>query len=454
MSKLKKALSLKTAHGFLRAAIAGMLIFSMLIPTAVSYQQAISSSSENVYSIGDGVDVSLRIRQGESDVLYPVEEIDFEPIVTNNGKQSAWVVLAVKIPSMSQPFTGHGSGFFAYTVNYHVWRDNKLYYPAFFSAGKDDYTDINASVIDLYEIQKTPLNGITQYITDGTQISKLSVGDINPFIDASDEGSENVPGISETYQKAIYDTLQQQLNEFCGYNDNWEPLGINTEYAYQDNGFYIYYYGYNMPVNSGKSVSPFSTMFSANFQDKVTVAIDGGEDKLKYDSDGNPIIDETKAGYYLNAIVKDIDCQYRNCNIGVEAKAYAIQTSYAKNGNAESNIVNIWNENKSKFPAFGSESVVNVVTSTSYTAGEHDVEFVITKDVQSLQIKNTTTGKIVTVADTQSATDTGTDFKTVIVPVNFETSGVYQVSASSNASAVKDDYINAVDMGYIKVLNN
>lgn len=436
MSKFKKIFSFKTAHGFLKVAIAGMLAFSMLIPTAVSYQQAISGSSENVYSIGDGIDVSLYVKQGTSDTdfVYPTEEICFEPIIKNNGNESAWVVLAVKIPSMSQPFTGRGTGFFAYTVNYHVWSDNKLYYPAFFSAGENDYTKSNESIIDLYDTQKSPLSNISSYI-DGNEAFKFSISDSNPFAGDS-------PLISEKDQERIRDQLQDELSYFdsdtCSVNDNWVHLGTNVDHAYQDNGFYIFYYGYNMPVGSGKEVSPFPRMFSANFQDKVTVAAD----------------DETKVGYDLNATVKDIDCQYRDCNIGVEAKAYAIQTSYAENGNAKSDIADIWEENKSQFPVFGSETVVNVVTSTSYTAGKHDIEFVVTKDVQSLQIKNATTGEIVTIADVSSATGTETDFKTVTVSVDFKTSGVYQVSASASASATDDDYVNAVDMGRIEVLSN
>lgn len=406
MSKLKKVFNMKTAHGFLRMAIAGMLVFSMLIPTAVSYQQAISSSSENVYSIGDGINVSLRVRQGESDTLYPVDEVDFEPIVTNNGSQAAWVVVAVKIPSMSQPFSAKDSSWG--TINYHI--NKGTYYPA------------------LYVVEKAHNDGSD----DAFEIWCYSEGQSNYW--------------------SHYTDRQDRLNYMYGFgdyteeDDEWVGLDINTDYAYQENGFYIYYYGYRTSVNSGKSVSPFSRLVSANFQDKVTVGV-------QYDSDGNPVLNESIVGYnYL--VLKDIDCQYRNCNIGVEAKAYAIQTSYAENGNAESNITDIWEANKSKFPAFGSETVVNVVTSTSYTTGEHDIEFVVTKDVQSLQIKNATTGKVVTVSDTQSAVDTGTDFKTITVPVDFQASGVYQVSASSKASAVKDDYINAVDMGYIEVTND
>lgn len=397
MKFYKKLSKYKVANKFLKVALAGMLLFTMLIPAAVSYQQAMTSTSENTYAIGDGVSATLNVAtqvSNSQNLIYPGEYIPMKPVITNTGKSSIWAILAVKIPAANNPYTSSR----IYSTD--MWsRDVKTaYYPAFYS-------------VDSYE----NMYGLE---TPSLLISTNTLYDIYAY-----EDTDN-----------IYD-----LKQAC--NDGWVSLTVNStnssgekteadatcfDYVKEDNGYYIYYYGYKTTIGSGQqpTKAPFDGMVAANFQELVYGIFDVGNSDVAY-----------------------YDCKEMQTNSSVEMRLFAIQSE------GLDSVQDAWTKNKDKLSLFGSTSIVNVTTQTDYTKGRNDVVFTVTKDVQQIKVTNETSGKS-EVFDMSSATNVtvgdvdANGLRKVTLKVNFDSTGVYKAEVSANTDGT---FANAVIMGYSTV---
>ena len=106
--KLMKTLSkYKAADKFIKIALAGMLMFTTMISPAISYQQALSKTSQNTYTFGD-VSATLNIsdfNSSDTTVVYPESFIPVSPQIKNTGSNNMWAVLAVKIPTITMPYS-------------------------------------------------------------------------------------------------------------------------------------------------------------------------------------------------------------------------------------------------------------------------------------------------------------------------------------------------------------
>lgn len=392
----KKLSKYKVANKFLRVAIAGMLLFTMLIPTAVSYQQAMTSTSENTYAIGDGVSATLNVAtqvSNSQNLIYPGEYIQMKPVITNTGKSSIWVILAVKIPAANNPYT-------ASVMVGDLWsRDIKdAYYPAFYSVRNAE---------DMYGLDYPEL------LTTGNRY----------------------------FDNYNYDETDNIYNWQQDCNDGWVALTTNStdssgnttqtdttcfDYVKEDNGYYIYYYGYKTTLGSGAQPTnaPFDGMVAATFQELVYTIFDAGAESVAY-----------------------YDCKEMNTNSSVEMRLFAIQSE------GLDSVQDAWAKNKDKLSLFGSTSIVNVTTQTEYTKGRNDVVFTVTKDVQQIKVTNETSGKseVFDMSSTTNVTVGDVDangLRKVTLKVNFDSTGIYKAEVSANTDGT---FTNTVIMGYSTV---
>lgn len=398
--KISKKLSkYKITDKFIKTALAGMLIFTTLIPSAVSYQQAMTTTSENTYSIGEGVSATLNVQSSQQNVVYPGEYIPMKPIVSNTGSVPVWIILAVKIPSMNNPYRPGAMAFDPYYP--FVNEDQSVYYPAFYTVSHSSYT------------------------------GKVELC----YSDNSNHGGFEIDDEKEIQgkNKICLDTSYEQKT-----NKGWNLLNIvkedgtltkdpvvNTDYAVQENGYYIYYYGYQtvLRANSQPEEAPFEGILPANFQE---VGLSVFSDKQE---------------------VNLYDCNEFNQNINVEMRLFAIQSSEF------SSVDEAWAKNKAKLSVFGNTSIVNVTTESEYTAGRHELVFDVTKDVQQIKFTNTTSGKSETFTLTngtnvkvENADKNG--IKRVTLSVNFDSTGTYEASVCADDTST---FINAVTVGYVKI---
>lgn len=398
MKIAKKLSKYKITDKFIKTALAGMLIFTTLIPSAVSYQQAMTTTSENTYSIGEGVSATLNIQSAQQNVVYPGEYIPMKPIVSNTGSVPVWAILAVKIPSMNNPYKPEGV---AIDPMYpFVNEDQSVYYPAFYTIAHDS-----------------------------TGTIELGYGDNSNHGGLEIEDEKEAQGKDKIY----LDTSYEQIT-----NDGWSLLNIvkedgtstkdpvvNTDYAAQENGYYIYYYGYQtvLRANSQPEEAPFEGLLPANFQE---VGLSVHSDKQE---------------------VSLYNCNEFTQNINVEMRLFAIQSSEF------SSVDEAWAKNKAKLSVFGNTSIVNVTTEAEYTAGRHELVFDVTKDVQQIKFTNTTSGKSEMFALTngtnvkvENADKNG--IKKVTLNVNFDSTGTYEASVCADDTST---FINAVTVGYVKI---
>lgn len=398
MKITKKLSKYKITDKFIKTALAGMLIFTTLIPSAVSYQQAMTTTSENTYSIGEGVSATLNIQSSQQNVVYPGEYIPMKPIISNTGSVPVWAILAVKIPSMNNPYR---PGEMAFDIMYpFVNEDQSAYYPAFYT-------------ISHYSDGKLMLYGNDNSNHGGFEI----------------EDEKKAQGKDKIY----LDTSYEQRT-----NDGWSLLNIvkedgtstkdpvvNTDYAAQENGYYIYYYGYQtvLRANSQPEEAPFEGLLPANFQE---VGLSVNSDKQE---------------------VSLYNCNEFTQNINVEMRLFAIQSSEF------SSVDEAWAKNKAKLSVFGNTSIVNATTEAEYTAGRHELVFDVTKDVQQIKFTNTTSGKSETFTLTNGTNVKVEDvdkngIKKVTLNVNFDSTGTYEASVCADDTST---FINAVTVGYVKI---
>lgn len=399
MKIAKKISKYKITDKFIKTALAGMLIFTTLIPSAVSYQQAMTTTSENTYSIGEGVSATLNIQSSQQNVVYPGEYIPMKPIISNTGSVPIWIILAVKIPSMNNPYR---PGLMAFDPFYpFVNEDQSAYYPAFYTIPHSSYT----GKVDLL------------------------------YYDNSNHGGFEIDEEKEAQgkDKICLDASGEQRT-----NDGWSLLNIvkedgtstklpvvNTDYAVQENGYYIYYYGYQtvLRANSQPEETPFDGILPANFQE-VGLSV---------------LSDKQEVNLY--------DCNEFKQNINVEMRLFAIQ------GSEFSSVDDAWAKNKAKLSVFGNTSIVNVTTESEYTAGRHELVFDVTKDVQQIKFTNTTSGKSETFTLTNGTNVKVEDvdkngIKKVTLNVNFDSTGTYEASVCADDTST---FINAVTVGYVKI---
>lgn len=399
MKIAKKLSKYKITDKFIKTALAGMLIFTTLIPSAVSYQQAMTTTSENTYSIGEGVSATLNIQSAQQNVVYPGEYIPMKPIISNTGSVPVWIVLAVKIPSTNNPYRPGTMAFDPYYP--FVNEDQSVYYPAFYTVSHNSYTG---------EIELSN--------SDNSNHGGFEI----------DEEKE-----SQGKDKICLDTSYEQKT-----NDGWSLLNIvkedgttskdpvvNTDYAAQENGYYIYYYGYQtvLRANNQPEEAPFEGVLPANFQE---VGLSVYSDKQE---------------------VSLYDCNEFNQNINVEMRLFAIQSSEF------SSVDEAWAKNKAKLSVFGNTSIVNVTTESEYTAGRHELVFDVTKDVQQIKFTNTTSGKSETFTLTNGTNVKVEDadkngIKKVTLNVNFDSTGTYEASVCADDTST---FINVVTIGYVKI---
>lgn len=377
----------KAADKFIKIALAGMLLFTAMISPAISYQQALSKTSENTYTFGD-VSATLNISEfntTDDTVVYPESYIPVSPQVKNTGNNNMWAVLAVKIPTITMPYSNYLTGRVSKTYD----KTGSFRYPAFYTVSNDDLR--------------------LDSISNSAFINSRMISDKIPTND------EDVSG-----------------GQFC--SDGWTVLGRTGPITSGSDSFSVYYYGYNKTLSPNQvASSPFEGFLSANFQNYYYRSSSGTVTEKKY---SNEIF--TK-------------------NLGVEMRLFAIQSE----GSEYTNIKDVWSNCKTPFSIFGTSSVVNANNVNSYTAGSHDVQFTVSKDVQKLLVYNATKygnenadnkGQIIdlTGATSEDINITGyTDgLKLVTVKVGFNESGIYKVKACADNT---DAFVNPLDMGQISV---
>lgn len=378
MKTIKKLLKYKTADKFIKIALSVMLIFTVLISPAVSYQQAMTATSENTYTIGEGVSATLNIQtdtKTSDKKIYPNEYIQMTPIVTNTGVSPIWTVLAIKVPSMKNVFTPYKSNQWL-NIDGAVHFDEVKYYPAFYTVPSGD----------------------TGYVRDYTY-----------GVTNSDYNMDLLAQLPDT-----------PWSQKCA--EGWTLLEINQDYANKDNGFFIYYFGYNTLLNRQESITPFEGVMAANFQEIVHGGISWKEVK-RYKSS------ETSE------------------NIGLEMRLFAVQAG------TTATILETWDNAHSKFSVFGNTSILNNTVKSEYSKGRHEITLYITKDIQQIKIinKNSNVSEIYDLDESPYVTSVSASdsngVRIITLNANFDSSGVYEAVVSSD----KSEFVNPVNLGYVKV---
>lgn len=376
----------KAADKFIKIALAGMLLFTAMISPAISYQQALSKTSENTYTFGD-VSATLNISEfntTDDTVVYPESYIPVSPQVKNTGNNNMWAVLAVKIPTITMPYSNYLAGGAIRTLKTYD-KTGSFRYPAFYTVPDDEL-----------------------------RLRHLSNSNANKTLMLSEHVQANAEDLSG--------------GQAC--SDGWTVLGRTGPITSGSDSFSVYYYGYNKTLSPNQvAEAPFEGLFSANFQNY----------------------------YYKNSTEEKYSNEIFTKNLGVEMRLFAIQSE----GSEYTNIKDVWSNCKTPFSIFGTSSVVNANNVNSYTAGSHDVQFTVSKDVQKLLVYNATKygnenadnkGQIIdlTGATSEDINITGyTDgLKLVTVKVGFNESGIYKVKACADNT---DAFVNPLDMGQISV---
>lgn len=374
----------KAADKFIKIALAGMLLFTAMISPAISYQQALSKTSENTYTFGD-VSATLNISEfntTDDTVVYPESYIPVSPQVKNTGNNNMWAVLAVKIPTITMPYSNYLTGGIRTLKTYNINSDAAFRYPAFYTVPDDD---------------------LRMHVLSNSSFFKTSM-------------------------LSVHTAEEKTGGQAC--SDGWTVLGRTGPITSGSDSFSVYYYGYNKTLSPNQvASSPFEGLLSANFQNY----------------------------YYKNSTEEKYSNEIFTKNLGVEMRLFAIQSE----GSEYTNIKDVWSNCKTPFSIFGTSSVVNANNVNSYTAGSHDVQFTVSKDVQKLLVYNATKygnenadnkGQIIdlTGATSEDINITGyTDgLKLVTVKVGFNESGIYKVKACADNT---DAFVNPLDMGQISV---
>lgn len=343
MSELKNRIPIKA---IISAGLSAMLLFSAFINPAVSYQQAMTSTSENVFSIGENLSANLNVIKDTSivnQIIYPNEFISFEPVIENTSEVPVWTILAVKIPAI---------------------QNGNNVMPAFYST---------------------------------------------------------------LFKNSIPEQIESDLL-YCKESDDfatgWTLLEVNREYAYSENGYFIYYFGYDIPLKAHEiATSPFDGFMSADIKNIST--------------DLSSNIPTGKEFY---------------TNMSIESRLFIIQEEAGIEG-SNYHVTNAWNNTKNKFSVFGGTSIINAAFYSAYTAGKHTVEFKITKDIQEIQITNISTKKseVIAINNNPDVTTGEVDHNGVysaFININFQDSGVYEAAARSDSGS---EFINSVNFGYITI---
>lgn len=384
----------KPLNKIMKALLACTLIFTCLIGPATSYQQAMSETQKNSYSIGN-VSVQLNITKdynaGNTEV-YPVEYFKMEPTITNVGSNPSWVILGVKIPSLSLPYSG-------YTIANIGFHDNgEVYYPAFYTnKAETGYTEY------AYGVDNAGMFG-----------TKITV---------------DVDGAS----KEVWDMFLDPA---------WEIIDCNDTYAERENGFYIYYFGLKKPLGANltaPAITPFSGFTAANFQDVANIRNSDGTYTLK--------------SYDASAAYK---------NLGIEMKAFAVQTGLNENNEIES-VKTAWSkytQSDSQY-LFGENSIINTSLPSKIDrpdktvedggTGGHSIIFYVTPDVKRIKIDDINNDKsIIYTLDETNTIPIDENITQVELEILLNDT-VYQASTSTTDS--EEDFTNTVNLGYVYCIN-
>lgn len=387
--KLMKTLSkYKAADKFIKIALAGMLMFTTMISPAISYQQALSKTSQNTYTFGD-VSATLNIsdfNSSDTTVVYPESFIPVSPQIKNTGSNNMWAVLAVKIPTINMPYS------YRLLSNRPIQtydRARSFRYPAFYTVPKDS----------------SSLAGLS----NASNLKTIGVNDVY--------GTQNEAKVGV---------------QMC--SSNWTVLGSVGPITSGSDSFSVYYYGYNGTLSPNQVAdAPFKGLLSANFQNYY------------YKSSSTTI---TEKDYGNEIFSKNLGVEMRLFAIQSDGSEYSnikdvwknCKTPFSVFGTSSvvnSNNINSYTKGSHEVQFTVSKDVKKLLV---YSATKYGNENADNKG-QVIDLTGAT-------SETVQITGHEDALKLVTVNVDFRESGIYMVKACSDNT---DAFVNPLDMGQITV---
>lgn len=386
--KLMKILSkYKAADKFIKIALAGMLMFTTMISPAISYQQALSKTSQNTYTFGD-VSATLNIsdfNSSDTTVVYPESFIPVSPQIKNTGSNNMWAVLAVKIPTITMPYSNYLTGRLSKTYD----KSGSFRYPAFYTVPDDNLS--------------------LGYLSNSAALKAQFT-------------AENVPANAE----------ETAGGQYC--SDGWTVLGRTGPITSGSDSFSVYYYGYNSTLSPNQVADvPFKGLLSANFQNYY------------YRSSSTTV---TENDYGNEIFSKNLGVEMRLFAIQSEGSEYSnikdvwknCKTPFSVFGTSSvvnSNNINSYTKGSHEVQFTVSKDVKKLLV---YSATKYGNENADNKG-QVIDLTGAT-------SETVHITGHEDALKLVTVNVDFSESGIYMVKACSDNT---DAFVNPLDMGQITV---
>lgn len=386
--KLMKTLSkYKAADKFIKIALAGMLMFTTMISPAISYQQALSKTSQNTYTFGD-VSATLNIsdfNSSDTTVVYPESFIPVSPQVKNTGNNNMWAVLAVKIPTITMPYSNYLTGRASKTYD----RAGVFRYPAFYTVPDDDLT--------------------LPYLSNSAALKALFT-------------VENVPANAE----------ETAGGQYC--SDGWTVLGRTGPITSGSDSFSVYYYGYNSTLSPNQVAdAPFKGLLSANFQNYYYRSSSTTVTEKDY---GNEIFSKNLGVEMRLFAIQSDGSEYSNIK-DVWKNCKTPFSVFGTSSVVNSNNINSYTKGSHEVQFTVSKDVKKLLV---YSATKYGNENADNKG-QVIDLTGAT-------SETVHITGHEDALKLVTVNVDFSESGIYMVKACSDNT---DAFVNPLDMGQITV---
>ena len=388
--KLMKTLSkYKAADKFIKIALAGMLMFTTMISPAISYQQALSKTSQNTYTFGD-VSATLNIsdfNSSDTTVVYPESFIPVSPQIKNTGSNNMWAVLAVKIPTITMPYSNYLTGGGIRTLKtYNINSDAAFRYPAFYTVPDDDL--------------------------------RLHVLSNSSFF--------------KTFMLSVHTAEEKTGGQAC--SDGWTVLGRTGPITSGSDSFSVYYYGYNSTLSPNQVAdAPFKGLLSANFQNYYYKSSSTTVTEKDY---GNEIFSKNLGVEMRLFAIQSDGGEYSNIN-DVWKNCKTPFSVFGTSSVVNSNNINSYTKGSHEVQFTVSKDVKKLLV---YSATKYGNENADNKG-QVIDLTGAT-------SETVQITGYEDALKLVTVNVDFSESGIYMVKACSDKT---DAFVNPLDMGQITV---
>lgn len=325
---------MKASKYILRILLCSILIFSMLIGDAYSYQEAKTQTSENTYTFGD-VSATLNnvelITHRNDHLLYPSQFFEVQPEIANTGSSDIWTILAIKVSSINVPYANESS-----RENFEeptAIIDRDTYIPSFYPIKPESRYVWKEGYKEYWYLNNYGNHSLDYYEENNSTLAPMGI-----------------------YSK-------------------WELLYIDEKYSQTEGGFFVYYLGYKDKLEPNQvAPTPFDAIMTANVT-RSSVSYFGYLENTQFIS----YEDLCNSNYHADTDIFD-----KNMNISL--KLFAIQADYNEKITDIQGAYNYLNE---KNELFGNNTIVSATIDTGVNENNKLKTYThVTDDIHHIVIKS------------------------------------------------------------------